>query len=364
MLRVRRSIAWSHLIAIGFMVSAHAVETLRSDWLTISGDVPPLWYQNPFPGKADGKGGYMNLDGGGLTDNKDIGPQYVRGVEAFDSPPSSDSIWLTYSLNKENIWVAEVPTPIRGTVDEASESQAPGGAQDSPPQQHYTPAADLRGQWEFVPDPKLPNVLILGDSISIAYTLDARQALRGKANVFRPMLPDKKPQNCGDTPRGLALLDEWLGDTRWDLIHFNWGLWDLCYRHPQSKEQGGRDKVRGKLTTTPKDYERNLEKLAARLKATGAKLIWANITVVPEGEAGRFVGDDIKYNAIAARVMERHHIPVNDLHRTSKSFPPELFSGPGDVHFTAEGSAKLARQVAKCISNALEARKQPIRRTP
>ena len=60
--------------------------------------------------------------------------------------------------------------------------------------------------------------------------------------------------------------------------------------------------------------------------------------------------------AIAARVMERHYIPVNDLHRTSKSFPPDLFSGPGDVHFTDEGSAKLARQVAECISNALEAR--------
>ena len=54
--------------------------------------------------------------------------------------------------------------------------------------------------------------------------------------------------------------------------------------------------------------------------------------------------------AIAARVMERHNIPVNDLHRTSKSFPP----APGDVHFTDEGSAKLARQVAECIPNALE----------
>lgn len=229
--------------------------------------------------------------------------------------------------------------------------------QDAPQQQqHYTPAADLRGEWDFVPDPALPNVLILGDSISIAYTLDVRKNLQGKANVFRPMQPDKKPQNCGDTPRGLAMLDEWLGDTRWDLSHFNWGLWDLCYRHPQSKEQGGRDKVRGRLTTTPKNYERNLEKLATRLKATGAKLIWANITVVPDGEAGRFVGDDIEYNRIAARVMKRHKIPVNDLHRTSKSFPPELFSGQGDVHFSTEGSAKLAKQVAEYISNALDAR--------
>ena len=49
---------------------------------------------------------------------------------------------------------------------------------------------------------------------------------------------------------GLARLEQWLGDERWDVIHFNWGLHDLCWRHPESKVQGYRDKVRGKLTTT------------------------------------------------------------------------------------------------------------------
>jgi acyl-CoA thioesterase-1 len=46
-------------------------------------------------------------------------------------------------------------------------------------QQPYTPAADLRGRWAFEADPALPNVLILGDSISIAYTLPVREKLRG-----------------------------------------------------------------------------------------------------------------------------------------------------------------------------------------
>jgi hypothetical protein len=221
-------------------------------------------------------------------------------------------------------------------------------------QQPYTPAADLRGRWAFKADPALPNVLILGDSISIAYTLPVRETLRGKANVFRPMRPDKQPDNCGDTPLGLAKLDQWLGDTRWDVIHFNWGLWDLCHRHPESKNQGNRDKVNGKVSTSPEDYERNLEKLVARLKATGATLVWASTTVVPVGEAGRFAGDDAKYNTIAARVMERHHIPINDLHATSKAFPPDMFIKPGDVHFTARGSAKLAAKVAAGISSALQ----------
>jgi hypothetical protein len=221
-------------------------------------------------------------------------------------------------------------------------------------QQPHTPASDLKGRWAFKADPALPNVLILGDSISIAYTLPVREKLRGKANVFRPMRADKQPDNCGDTTLGLSKLDQWLGKTRWDVIHFNWGLWDLCYRHPESKEQGNRDKVKGKLSTPPDDYERNLEELVAKLKTTGAKLIWANTTLVPEGEAGRFVGDDLKYNAIAARVMARHHIPINDLHAASKAFAPAMFVKPGDVHFTTDGSAKLAAQVADMISARLK----------
>jgi lysophospholipase L1-like esterase len=218
----------------------------------------------------------------------------------------------------------------------------------------YTPAADKKGAWHVEEDPALPNVLILGDSISIGYTLPVRERLNGSANVFRPMRADGKgPDNCGDTTMGLAHLEKWLGDRKWDVIHFNWGLWDLCYRHPDSKEQGKRDKVNGKLSTPPKLYEQNLEQLVTRLKATGARLVWASTTLVPEGEVGRFPGDDAIYNAIAKRVMNRHRIPVNDLHATSKGFPPDWFVGPGDVHFTSKGSAKLADQVAAEISALL-----------
>lgn len=230
-----------------------------------------------------------------------------------------------------------------------------GAEQRETTQQPFTPPADVRGPWAMVPDPGLPDVLILGDSISIAYTRPVRKLLEGKANVFRPMRRDGRgPDNCGDTTIGLANIDAWLGDREWEVIHFNWGLWDLCYRHPESKEQGRRDKVNGTLSTTPEDYEKNLEKLVARLKATGAKLVWASTTVVPEGEVGRFVGDDAKYNAIAKRVMDRHRIPITDLYAVSKAFPAAHFVGPGDVHFTGEGSAKLAERVAAAIAKALK----------
>ena len=44
----------------------------------------------------------------------------------------------------------------------------------------------------------------------------------------------------------------------------------------------------------------------------------------------------------------------NDLHATSKAFPADHFIGPGNVHFTSAGSAKLADQVAAEILKLLE----------
>jgi len=72
-------------------------------------------------------------------------------------------------------------------------------------------------------EPSLPRVLIIGDSISMGYTLPTRELLKGKANLHRP------PTNCGPTTTGLDQLEAWLGDKPWDVIHFNWGLHDLKY---------------------------------------------------------------------------------------------------------------------------------------
>jgi len=211
--------------------------------------------------------------------------------------------------------------------------------------QFETPAADVAGDWNFSPNPALPNVLLLGDSISIGYTRDVRSLLHGEANVYRPM-SGKKPANCGDTPMGLAHIHEWLGDTKWQVIHFNWGLWDLCYRNPASDMQGHRDKVHGTLTSTIPQYKANLEKLVGILEQTGAKLIWASTTVVPPDEAGRFVGDDVKYNAAAADVMRAHHIPTDDLYALTKTFAPSDFQEPGNVHFQPAAYMRIAEQVA------------------
>ncbi len=189
-------------------------------------------------------------------------------------------------------------------------------------------------------DPALPRVLLIGDSISIGYTSSVRALLEGKANVHRI------PANGGDTKKGLQLLDGWLGDGHWDVIHFNWGLHDI-------KRQSGTELDATKeKAITPEAYEANLRTLALRLQKTGAKLIWAATTPVPEGAKGRIPGDEIEYNRIAARVMGELKIPIIDLHGYVR---PQLatLQKPADVHYLPEGYAFLATRVAEQILAAL-----------
>ena len=67
------------------------------------------------------------------------------------------------------------------------------------------------------PDPRLPDVLLIGDSVSLDYTSQVRSLLRGKANILRPV--DSKtgrPINCGSTEGGLRGIEEVAGCRRVD----------------------------------------------------------------------------------------------------------------------------------------------------
>lgn len=221
--------------------------------------------------------------------------------------------------------------------------------------QPYTPPQAMSGDWRFTPDPKLPNILLIGDSISNGYTRDVRQLLHGKANVFRPMEPGgNTPVNCGDTNKGLANLSSWLGDVKWKIIHFNWGLHDLHYRLGGTTT-GRADKIHGEQQVPLPEYKVNMEQLVSRLEKTGAILVWATTTVVPEGEPGRFVGDVVKYNQVAREIMVEHGIRIDDLYTLTKKFPAN-FTRPHNVHYTKEGYMRIARQVADCLSGILAGR--------
>lgn len=209
--------------------------------------------------------------------------------------------------------------------------------------------ACVSGRQVDAQDQDLPKVLIIGDSISGGYYKYLKPELEGVADVHRI------PGNGEHTGTGLRKLDSWLGDTEWDVIHFNWGLWDLCYRNHESKGHSIRDKVNGKLTTTIEQYEQNLTELVRRLKKTDAKLIWAATTPVPEGEAGRIQGDAARYNAVAAKIMEANGIQINDLHSHIMSNQEKYLSKTGNVHFKREGYAFLAEKTAAEIRKALNA---------
>lgn len=178
--------------------------------------------------------------------------------------------------------------------------------------------------WDYVKDdPALPRVLLIGDSISRGYTLPTRKALAGMANVHRA------PENCGPTANGLKKLPVWLGEGKWDIIQFNFGIHDR--------------------KTPLADYEQRLDSLATQLKATGARIIWASTTPAAEGVKDTSNADLVARNEVAAKVMQKHGIAINDLYAWIQ---PDLakFQNPNDVHFSGEGYDRLGEQVANTIA--------------
>jgi acyl-CoA thioesterase-1 len=189
-------------------------------------------------------------------------------------------------------------------------------------------------------DSTLPNILLIGDSISIGYTLPVRRQLKGRANVFRPLI------NCGATIRGLELLSEWLGDRKWSVIHFNFGLHDLKY--VDESGQMADPPESGKQFVPIEEYEMNLDQIVTRLEDTGAHLIWCSTTPVPEGSSGRIKGDADRYNEAASRVADRHGLTGDDLYSFALTRLAEI-QKPANVHFTDDGSIALATQVVGTI---------------
>jgi acyl-CoA thioesterase-1 len=182
--------------------------------------------------------------------------------------------------------------------------------------------------WDFVrDDPKLPRVLLIGDSVSRGYTQAVRKQLAGKANVHRA------PANCGPTATGIKNIEVWLGDGKWDVIHFNFGIHDR--------------------NTPINDYTQRLEQLIVQMKKTSTKLIWASTTPIPDDPAKKQPAASIvERNAAAAEVMKMHAVAMDDLFT---AITPHLadMQNPNDVHFNAKGYDFLGETVAKAIQAQL-----------
>jgi len=189
-------------------------------------------------------------------------------------------------------------------------------------------------------EPGLPRVLLIGDSISMDYTVHVRRLLQGRANVHRI------PMNGSTTIVGLRNLSGWLGEKKWDVIHFNFGLHDLTVM-PDGSFQVALD-----------PYEKNLRMLVKELRTTGATLIWATTTPVPDASVEhlrRRRADVIPYNTVARKIMDENGITIDDLYTFALPRLTEI-QKPANVHFTDSGSEMLADRVARSILSALKKR--------
>ena len=186
-------------------------------------------------------------------------------------------------------------------------------------------------------EPALPRVLLIGDSISIGYTAPVRQLLAGRADVRRVN------GNASSSGYGLEHLDRWLTGEAWAVIHFNFGIHDA-----KLPPEGIRH-------ASVEAYAANLRRIVARLKATGARLVWATSTPIPLGgnlSAKRRFADITAYNAAAERVMRDEGVAINDLHAAITPRAAEFWK-PRDLHFTPAGYDLLAEHVARAIRAAL-----------
>ncbi len=180
-------------------------------------------------------------------------------------------------------------------------------------------------------------LLVIGDSISGGYRPTLATRLGDSFEVSRI------GENGKDTRNGLQKLETWLGETKWDVVVFNWGLHDMKHGHLDALEPR-RD-----------EYLKRLERLVLRLKETEARLIFVTTTPVPEpNKAGRLNAYVVSFNEAAIALMKQHQVEVCDAY--SVIFPVrETYELPSkkpkwrDVHFTKGGYQILGRAVSKTV---------------
>ena len=317
----------------------------------------------------------LKADPGETVDVASAHPEVMKELQQ-----AYDAWWATvepltienndYQEAKENpfkVWYeqqygagARVPNVADAPVSEAAGPKKPTGKQAQParkgaaaekkepakkPAAKKPAKADPNAPGEIDPnpafapvtdDPKLPRVLLIGDSISIGYTVDVQKLLAGKANVHRI------PTNGGPTINGIKNIKAWLGEKKWDVIHFNWGLHDVKYMADGTRQ------------VELADYEKNLRTLIPQMQSAGKTVIWCTTTPVPAGTLNplRKTEDVPVYNQIAAKVAAEFKLPVDDLY-TFASERLEKIQLPANVHFTPTGSEVLAEQVSAVIEKHL-----------
>ena len=201
-----------------------------------------------------------------------------------------------------------------------------------------------------VPQP-LPKVVLVGDSIRLGYAPLVQKELEGKAVIV------SAAANGGDSSNVLKNLDAWVIRQQPAVVHFNCGIHDTK-----------KFKKTGQFQVPPETYTANLRKIVERIrKETKATVLFATSTPIHDERAAAarqkvdyalLDASIVQYNAIAVKLMQELQVPVDDLHALlpDSESRAKLMNADG-VHFTGEGTKRLAKAVAAKILEHLPAPK-------
>lgn len=180
------------------------------------------------------------------------------------------------------------------------------------------------------PNPKLPNVLLLGDSITRSYFPQVTIDLAGVANVY--LLSSSTSVGDPRLPHQMAEFAA-LEDVRFAVVHFNNGMHGWQYTDAQYR------------AAFP-SFLKSVQELPGH-----GRLIWATTTPVRADVDGRPSRERIHVrNGAAELVVRPDKVGIDDLHA--------LMSKHGDlyqdnVHFNLTGAALMGDQAAALIKQAL-----------
>lgn len=180
--------------------------------------------------------------------------------------------------------------------------------------------------------PNLPNVLLVGDSITRGYYPAVAKNLAGAANVylFATSCSSGDPRLPGQLHDYFSMMG-----VKFTVIHFNNGMHGWGY--------------------TEQQYVSGLPGMIAALLAGApqSRLLWATTTpVLHDSTTGESTNARIdQRNRFATDLMMKDGILTDDQHALMLAHQD---THNGDVHFTAEGSSIQAAQVAQLIRQALK----------
>lgn len=177
----------------------------------------------------------------------------------------------------------------------------------------------------------MKNVLLLGDSIRMAYQPKVKALLSGRANVFGPM------DNGRWSDYTLNSLRFWLPQMPDPhIVHLNNGFWDI-----------GDNYQEGSTYTPIEEYERDMGRIVSVLRKQIAPDIKIIIALTTPWLAGPLKEVE-RFNDALRRLAKQEGLMVNDLY-TPFAVEPSKYIGDDQIHLNDEGIAIAAEQVAKAI---------------